>query len=153
MPAYHRYNEEVLSNDINEIISYKPHWFIRKGNLIFLALIMAFLSLSWFVKLDDTTRARMITASQDNSGIQIAALKQDTRNWKPGQQVFVKGQCWQSAGQATIGEIREMPGMPDSSIIGLNMQIPAGCVQTGGLDPGISMITNERLFYRIWRSE
>ena len=40
MPAdnliIHQQNEELVSDEIREIVSYRPHWIIRKGNIVFL---------------------------------------------------------------------------------------------------------------------
>lgn len=45
---------QLLSEEIQEIISYQPHWFIRKGNIVFLCILLALLSVSWFIKYPDT---------------------------------------------------------------------------------------------------
>lgn len=44
----------LLSEEMQEIISYQPHWFIRRGNIIFLVILLALLSVSWAIKYPDT---------------------------------------------------------------------------------------------------
>ncbi|WP_422104539.1 HlyD family secretion protein [Winogradskyella sp.] len=47
--------EEITlrSEEVQEILSDPPHWMIRWGNLVFLALIIMVLAVSWFVKYPD----------------------------------------------------------------------------------------------------
>ncbi|MEO1032853.1 MAG: hypothetical protein AAFX55_15695 [Bacteroidota bacterium] len=47
--------EEITlrSEEVQEILSDPPHWMIRWGNLVFLALILMVLGVSWFVKYPD----------------------------------------------------------------------------------------------------
>ena len=45
--------EEILSLEVREIISYKPHWIVRKGNFIFFLIIGLILLLTWFIQYPD----------------------------------------------------------------------------------------------------
>ena len=53
---------ELISDEIQEVISYRPHWIIRKGNAIFFLLLVLLLSLTWFIKYPDivNTSARLL---------------------------------------------------------------------------------------------
>jgi multidrug resistance efflux pump len=57
--------EEIAlrSEQVQDILSYVPHWMIRFGNLLFLGLIILFFSLSWLIKYPDviTTEALLTT--------------------------------------------------------------------------------------------
>ena len=44
---------ELRSEQVQDILSYVPHWMIRYGNLLFLGLILLFFSLSWLIKYPD----------------------------------------------------------------------------------------------------
>ena len=46
-------NEELVSDEVKEIISFRPHWFIQKGNAIFLLILLSLLSLTWFIQYPD----------------------------------------------------------------------------------------------------
>ena len=46
-------NQQLISDEVQEIISYRPHWFIRKGNMIFLLVLLFLLSLTWFIQYPD----------------------------------------------------------------------------------------------------
>jgi len=50
-------DRQLLSDDVKEIINYRPHWFIRKGNFIFLSIISALLLLAYFIKYPDVIKA------------------------------------------------------------------------------------------------
>jgi hypothetical protein len=51
--------QQLLSEDMSDFISHKPHWIIRKGNLIILLVLLCLLSLSWLVEYPDMIRAPM----------------------------------------------------------------------------------------------
>jgi len=48
---------ELISDDVREIITYRPHWIIRQGNVIFLSVMVFLLSLTLFVKYPDIVNA------------------------------------------------------------------------------------------------
>ncbi|QCE40405.1 HlyD family secretion protein [Psychroserpens sp. NJDZ02] len=54
---------KLRSEQVQDILSYVPHWMIRYGNLLFLGLIILFFSLSWLIKYPDviTTEALLTT--------------------------------------------------------------------------------------------
>jgi HlyD family secretion protein len=47
------FREELISDEVQEVISYRPHWIIRKGNVFFLLILLFLLSLTWFIKYPD----------------------------------------------------------------------------------------------------
>jgi HlyD family secretion protein len=48
-----QYRNELLSDEVQEVISYRPHWIVRKGNIFFLLIILFLLTLTWFIKYPD----------------------------------------------------------------------------------------------------
>lgn len=50
-------SDELISDEVNEIMSYRPHWIIRKGNIVFLVVILLLISLTWFIKYPDIVSA------------------------------------------------------------------------------------------------
>lgn len=54
--------EELVSEEVREIISYRPHWMIRKGNLIFFAVTVLLLTLTFFIAYPDVVQgtARLV---------------------------------------------------------------------------------------------
>ena len=48
-----RYTNELISEEVQEVISYKPHWIVRKGNFLFLVIMLFLLVLTWFIKYPD----------------------------------------------------------------------------------------------------
>jgi len=49
--------QQLLSEDVQEIINYRPHWFIRRGNIIFLVIILFLFLLTFSIKYPDVIRA------------------------------------------------------------------------------------------------
>jgi len=45
--------DTLVSDEIQEVISYRPHWIIRKGNILFLFIIVFLLALTWFIRYPD----------------------------------------------------------------------------------------------------
>jgi len=52
-----QHSDELISDDVKEIISYRPHWIIRKGNVLFFVILLSLLALTWFIKYPDIVRA------------------------------------------------------------------------------------------------
>ena len=55
---------ELRSEQIQDILSYVPHWMIRYGNLLFLGLIILFFSLSWLIKYPDVIVTEALLTSK-----------------------------------------------------------------------------------------
>jgi HlyD family secretion protein len=47
---------EMLSQEMNDLVSYRPNWIIRKGNMVFLAVLLLLLTISWFIKYPDIVK-------------------------------------------------------------------------------------------------
>lgn len=47
------FRKELISDEVQEVISYRPHWIIRKGNAFFLLILVLLLSITWFIKYPD----------------------------------------------------------------------------------------------------
>ena len=62
MPIQNLFQQELVSEEIQEVISYRPHWIVRKGNIIFLFVLLFLLSLTWVIKYPDVvkTSARLV---------------------------------------------------------------------------------------------
>lgn len=68
-------SDELISQEIKEIISYRPHWIIRKGNILFFLVIASLLGISWFISYPDVIggHARLVSL---NAPKMIAAKKE-----------------------------------------------------------------------------
>ncbi|WP_281846958.1 HlyD family secretion protein [Olleya namhaensis] len=55
---------KLRSEQVQDILSYVPHWMIRYGNLLFLGLIMLFFSLSWLIKYPDIIAAEALLTTK-----------------------------------------------------------------------------------------
>lgn len=45
---------ELLSDEVQQIISYQPHWIIRKGGLIYFIVVIFLLALTWIIQYPDS---------------------------------------------------------------------------------------------------
>jgi len=55
---------ELRSEQVQDILSYVPHWMIRYGNVLFLGLILMFFSLSWLIKYPDIIVAEVLLTTE-----------------------------------------------------------------------------------------
>jgi len=55
---------ELRSEEVQEILTKVPHWMIRWGNVLFLALILMLLFMSWFVKYPDIINSEALITTQ-----------------------------------------------------------------------------------------
>jgi len=55
---------ELRSEDVQEILTQVPHWMIRWGNVLFLALIILLLFVSWFVKYPDIITSEALITTE-----------------------------------------------------------------------------------------
>lgn len=59
-----QYSEDLVSEEVKEIISYRPHWMIRRGNFVFFSILILMILLTFFVQYPDVV----------NSSARIVAL-------------------------------------------------------------------------------
>ncbi|HLP39496.1 HlyD family efflux transporter periplasmic adaptor subunit [Lacibacter sp.] len=65
-------HQQLLSNEVQEIISYQPHWIIRKGNLLFFFVFVFILATTFFIQYPDIIRASGRLAAIDGPKHAIA---------------------------------------------------------------------------------
>ena len=46
-------DNDLISEEVQEIISNRPHWLVRKGNTFFLLIVMLLLFLTWLIRFPD----------------------------------------------------------------------------------------------------
>lgn len=84
---------EILSSEVQEIIKYRPHWFVRKGNYIFLGVILLLLLLACIVSYPDTINATV--RLQATNGPALISAKMEGKLDK----LVVKNGDWVTRGQ------------------------------------------------------
>lgn len=52
-----RPGEALISEEVQDIISYRPHWIVRKGNTVFLLIVLLLLALTWVIQYPDKIEA------------------------------------------------------------------------------------------------
>mgnify|MGYP001398927198 CR=1 FL=1 len=62
-PGQFEFNETLLTEEVQEIISYRPHWIVRKGNAIFLLVLLLMLVLTTVIRYPDIihSSARLVS--------------------------------------------------------------------------------------------
>lgn len=57
--------QETLTEDVQDLISHRPHWLVRKGNTLFLLIALLLLCLSWIIRYPDmiTSSARLTSVN------------------------------------------------------------------------------------------
>lgn len=84
---------ENISEDVKEIISFRPHWIVRKGNLFFLLILLGILSLTWIVKYPDVVKASArIVALNPPKLVQSKVTGKLLKLFVVNEQVVKKGQ-------------------------------------------------------------
>ncbi|HUC81872.1 MAG TPA: HlyD family efflux transporter periplasmic adaptor subunit [Flavisolibacter sp.] len=88
-----QHSEELVSNEVREIISYRPHWMIRRGNLVFLGVLLLLLFLTLFVRYPDVVNAtaRLVAVNAPKTALAHTEGKLTAIYISQGQQVK-KGQ-------------------------------------------------------------
>jgi multidrug resistance efflux pump len=56
---------QLISTEVQEIISYRPHWIIRRGNLFFFFILLGVLFGSWLIKYPDMVKGSLRIAAVD----------------------------------------------------------------------------------------
>ncbi len=56
---------EPLTDEVQELISYRPHWIVRRGNAFFLLVLLAVLMVTWLIRYPDIIRssARLVATN------------------------------------------------------------------------------------------
>lgn len=57
MPTTNNFHQEVLTEEIQEVISYRPHWIVRNGNTIFLIFLLGVICLTWIIRYPDVVKS------------------------------------------------------------------------------------------------
>ncbi len=91
-------SNELLSDEVREIISYRPHWIVRKGNIIFLIVLSCMFLLTFLIQYPDiiTTPARLVRSNPNilpqHTGFyaEINTAQKDISKIKIGQKVILK---------------------------------------------------------------
>ena len=81
-------NEELVSDEIREIVSYRPHWIIRKGNIVFLMILILLIILAYIIQYPDMVNAsarlvalnpsKVVNAKREGKIIQLFAENEQT---------------------------------------------------------------------------
>lgn len=88
---------ELRSEEVQEILSKVPNWMIRRGSVLFLALIVMVLAITWFVKYPDIITSQAIITTQippqkeyaNSTGMLDTVLVKDNQLVKPLQALAI----------------------------------------------------------------
>lgn len=81
-----QHSDELISDEVKEIISYRPHWMIRKGNMIFFLVLVSLLALTRFIKYPDVVHGsarlvalnapKLVEAKADGKIVKLLAINE-----------------------------------------------------------------------------
>lgn len=63
---------EAVSPEVQELISYHPHWIIRKGNTAFFLIVFVLLALTWLVKYPDIAKGTVKLVATNAPSLLVA---------------------------------------------------------------------------------
>jgi len=86
-----KHDAQILSSEVDALLSYRPHWIVRKGNFFFLLILVLLLVLAWFVKYPDVVRVPVYLRSTPVNyyGLMEVARTQLSKI-QPGQRVLIQ---------------------------------------------------------------
>jgi HlyD family secretion protein len=85
--------QELLTEEVQEVINYRPHWVVRRGNTFFFIIIMAVVAMAFFIEYPDVIKssARVVAVNPPKLVNTKVAGKLAQLFIKDGQQI-VQGQ-------------------------------------------------------------
>jgi hypothetical protein len=131
--------DNELSNEMHELISYRPYWIIRKGNAIFVLILFSLLALAWFIKYPD------IVSGSVKSG-RLFVSQNDAARIKKGQAVFIHLKSHPGGGRSGnltgfVDSISHLPTARDSFLVLIDL--PPG-LEGNDLTLPVSVVTEDR---------
>lgn len=63
---------ELISDEVTEIMSYRPHWVVRKGNTLFFVVALLLLLLTWVIHYPDAIKASARLKATDAPKLVVA---------------------------------------------------------------------------------
>lgn len=138
----------LLTEEVRELVHYKPHWIIRRGNSFFLLLLVLVLAASWFIRIPDGVGGAMITRVKDGEYEGLMTVSRvDAGKIKAGERVVM----YRGAGAGSISGrvqfISGIPGTKDSFLV--EVRFPAGLEKEYSA-PAEVATGNRRLFDRLF---
>jgi multidrug efflux pump subunit AcrA (membrane-fusion protein) len=67
-----KHRNELISSEMQELISYRPHWIIRKGNALFVLILTVILASTCLIKYPDVIKGSMIITAIDAPKLLLA---------------------------------------------------------------------------------
>jgi multidrug resistance efflux pump len=55
----HLQRDEEMSEEVRDLVSYRPHWLVRRGSTIFLVILCCVLAASWVIKYPDMIKGSL----------------------------------------------------------------------------------------------
>ena len=119
MPESGLYNQELVSDEIREVIRYRPHWIIRNGNTIFIGIILLFAGIAWLIKYPDSfnVQGQLLQTSTGYSS-ELKFSKADGRKLKTEEKIIIRSAKYPQ--EKWMGVIANVKAQKDSFYVTLN---------------------------------
>lgn len=113
--------QELISEEVQDIISYRPHWIVRKGNTVFLLVLLLLLALTWVIQYPDKIVApsrlvalnppKLVAAKTEGKIIRLFVI--DEQTIKKGEQLA------HLESTANYGEVSQLQQWIEQAIIAM----------------------------------
>jgi multidrug resistance efflux pump len=137
---------ELLSDEITEIISHRPHWVIRRGPSMFFVVLIGLMSITWFVRYPDTIIAPLRMNGLNTPKLLINKVEGKLVKLNATDQATVqKGQALaymeSTANHEQVAQLQNWISEVEDPVINGNLEIilqnkPGSYNQLGELQPG-----------------
>ena len=140
----------LISTDVQDLMSYRPHWFIRNGNAIFFFTLLLGIALTCFIDYPDVIKGSLrlpATAASPYQG-EMLVPRAALAAIRPGQIVLI------SSGKlkGRVGDRSAVPATGDS--ISIKIDLPAAgfpaAFPANGNTPVEIITANRTVFDRLW---
>jgi hypothetical protein len=148
---------DLISSDVQDLMSYRPHWFIRNGNAIFFFTLILGFALTWFIDYPDVIKGSVrLTAGYPQAAAgslpyhgEMVVPRTALATIRPGQIVLIQS----GKLRGRVGEGSGAPAAGDS--IRIKIDLGAGvsaALPADGTTSAEIITANRTLFDRLWES-
>src|SRR5688500_4454699 len=64
--------DNLISDEVKEIVSHRPHWIIRKGNTILFIIVFLLFAMTWFISYPDIIKGSSRFVSLNSPKMMVA---------------------------------------------------------------------------------
>lgn len=105
--------KDARSREISDILSCRPHWLVRSGNIVLLAIVLVLVLLTRFIPYPEKMQ---VSGILQNGSANLYMNSEQAGAIKSGQKIKLKNSDGQSF-EGTIGSAAPLSGSTDSTLV------------------------------------